>query len=56
MSKKFSNANIYKLINKYNDDIYVGSTCKELKNRFNYHKYDSEKEYYKHLPLYKLIN
>ena len=36
--------------------MIYGSTCKELKNRFNYHKYDSEKEYNKHLPLYKLIN
>ena len=56
MSKKISNAKIYKLINNYNDDIYIGSTCKELKNRYNYHKHDSEKEYNKQLPLYKWIN
>ena len=31
MSKKISNAKIYKLINNYNDDLYVGSTCNSLK-------------------------
>ena len=56
MSKDFNNGNIYIIINNYNNDICIGSSCNSLQSRFHRHKYDAKKEYNKNLPLYKLIN
>ena len=56
MIKDFSNGKIYKISNDFNNDIYIGSTCDDLKKRFSYHKYDRHKPNKLHLPLYKLMN
>ena len=36
-----SNAKIYKIINDYNNDIYIGSTTRTLVKRFSQHKCDA---------------
>ena len=38
----FANAKIYKLINSIDDQIYVGSTCITLNQRFACHRADSK--------------
>jgi hypothetical protein len=36
----YSNSKIYKITNNVNNQIYIGSTIKTLKQRFNQHKYN----------------
>jgi group I intron endonuclease len=38
MAEKYENAKIYKLVNSVDDQIYVGSTCMELRQRKWQHK------------------
>ncbi len=35
MSQDFTKANICKITNDYNDEVYVGSTCNTLVSRFS---------------------
>lgn len=36
----YQNGKIYKIVNKQNDDIYIGSTYEKLSRRFSKHKHD----------------
>ncbi len=56
MSQDFTKAKIYKITNDYNDDVYVGSSCNNLKKRFNNHKSSSKIEGKNTSKLYTLIN
>ena len=56
MSQDFTKGKIYKITNDFNDDVYIGSTCDRLVKRFAAHKKDAQKEKFKNIPLYKLIN
>ena len=53
MSQDFRKGKIYKIINDYNDDVYIGSTCDILTKRFSCHKSSINRKC--HLPFYKLI-
>ena len=55
MKVDFSKGKIYKVINDYNDDIYIGSTCDTLKTRFRKHQTDAEIKIDSNRPFYKLI-
>ena len=53
---KYSLGKIYKILNTETDDVYVGSTCMELSERFNYHLMTSQKKEWRKLyALMKLI-
>ena len=41
---KYRNSKIYKIVNSHNDEIYVGSTCNELRWRWAAHKQDGQKQ------------
>ncbi len=56
MSRDFSKGKIYKITNDYNDDVYVGSSCNNLKKRFHFHKSASKIEGKNKSKLYNLIN
>ncbi|CAE7824629.1 unnamed protein product [Symbiodinium sp. KB8] len=47
------NGKIYIIKNSISDDIYIGSTLKDLKNWFKYHKNDCIKERNKNRQIYK---
>ena len=38
MKVDYTKANIYKITNDYNDEVYIGSTCDTLMKRFSGHK------------------
>jgi len=40
---KLNDAKIYKIVDKTNDNIYIGSTCRTLKKRLSEHKSNYEK-------------
>ena len=50
----YSHGKIYKITNEVNDEIYIGSTCLKLTERFRGHKKSIKK--YINFPLYKCIN
>ena len=53
---KYSLGKIYKILNTETDDVYVGSTCMELSERFKYHLWiKDKKEWRKLYALMKLI-
>ena len=56
---EYSNGKIYKITNTINDDIYIGSTIKTLKQRFNAHKSDYKRylnEKNRKVSSYKLFD
>ena len=44
---------IYKITNDINNKIYIGQTIKTLTKRWQQHKCNSTKEYFKQIVLYK---
>ena len=38
LREKLDNGKIYKIIDNTNNNVYIGSTCKTLKNRLSHHK------------------
>jgi group I intron endonuclease len=52
----YANGKIYKITNTVNDEVYIGSTCKTLQERFSNHmrscRCDPQKAHY---PLYKMM-
>jgi len=48
-------ASIYKVINKLNDDMYIGSTVQKLERRWSRHKSDARTLKGKHNLLYDAI-
>jgi hypothetical protein len=57
MSPDYQKSKIYKIINTDNNkDIYVGSTCKTLEERYSEHKRGSKKHQKKNYPLYQAMN
>lgn len=50
----YSQGKIYKITNEVNDEIYIGSTCLKLTERFRGHKKSIKK--YINFPFYKCIN
>ena len=43
---KYENGKIYKITSKQTDDVYIGSTCKTLNDRFSTHKTNSKSRCY----------
>ena len=53
----YQNSKIYKIINKHdNKDVYVGSTCKTLEERYKEHLRALRKPKKQHYPLYQVMN
>ena len=44
---------IYKITNDINNKVYIGQTIKTLTKRWQQHKCNSTKEYFKQIVLYK---
>jgi group I intron endonuclease len=51
-SKDYKNGRIYKLLNRIDDECYVGSTCQPLSKRMVYHRWDATRPKRQHYPLY----
>ena len=47
---------IYKITNDINNKVYVGQTVKTIKKRWQQHKCNSTKDYFKQITLYKAFN
>jgi hypothetical protein len=57
MSCDYQQSKIYKIINiDNNKDVYVGSTCKTLEERYSEHMRSLKKSQKQHYPLYQAIN
>jgi group I intron endonuclease len=52
----YQNGKIYKLVNDIDDDIYVGSTCKQLSNRMAKHRTDAKASNHKQRKVYQKMN
>ena len=52
----YKNSKIYKICNKINDLIYIGSTTNSLSRRMATHRNDMRKECNKNSRLYKIMH
>jgi SHS2 domain-containing protein len=41
-SKDYNNGKIYQVLNRINNEVYVGSTCQLLRKRMDFHRYYAE--------------
>lgn len=49
-------AYIYKITNNITKKVYIGKTLYTIEHRWNQHCYNSKKDSYKNIPLYKSMN
>jgi hypothetical protein len=49
----YSKGSIYQIVNDVDDEVYVGSTCDKLTNRFHGHRGFMKKKKYENIRLYQ---
>ena len=54
-ANRYHNAKIYRIVNDFNDQVYIGSTCQTLAKRLHSHRRDYDKTHQYNGRLYQLV-
>ena len=54
-ANRYHNAKIYRIVNDFNDQVYIGSTCQTLAKRLYSHRRDCDKTRQYNGRLYQLV-
>tara|TARA_R110002096_G_scaffold363563_1_gene556707 strand:+ start:172 stop:600 length:429 start_codon:yes stop_codon:yes gene_type:complete len=50
------NYKIYKIVDNSNDNVYIGQTCRDIRNRITEHKYDFNKRSNKNISSQQILS